>query len=255
MQSAAHEGAVGAGVGEALQAAGVADPAAGYQLDRRERAADGADEREVHAGARPHAGEVEDDYTPGPRLGGQLGDGQGGARSERRMGRERLTGAEVEGEDRATGRGGRRASARSRTFDAGHELLDRGARVGRDRQRFETDYYPGRAVVEHFARLGRGGDAGINPAPHSAARPGYRAAERALRRASHYRVEVGKVELIQAELVVEGPGERERITGATWREVRRQWRVTVPIPRPGVDRTTAEYVEYRNYSHWELRER
>lgn len=249
MQSASHEGAIGACVGEALYVAGIPDASAGDELDGRECLADGSDEREVEARARTHAGEIEDDDRGDPRFGCELGDGEWGEGGECGIGGDRLTGAEVEGENRPAHRAGSRASAWRRAFDPGHELLERGARVGKYGKRLETDYDARGAVVEKLSCLSAGGDAGIYPYTHIRSRCGDRAAERALWGTPQYRIEVGEVELPEAEAVVEGARERECVAGLARRQIRRQWRVTVPIPRACVDRAAAEDVEYRNYAH------
>lgn len=235
VQRAPHEGGIGARLGEPFEVPRVSDPAAGHELGAWERATDLAKQADVGAGAGAHPGEVEDDDRSDPAAPCQLGDGDRREGAERRVGGDRLTGAEVEGE---YGLG-----------DLRSQSLERSARVGGWSESLEPHDHPRRAIRQKLTSLLGSRDTGIDPDGDVRSLGGNGAPERALRCAAGDGIEVCEIQLAESQTITEGPGNGQRVSRLTGRELRRKWRVTVTIARLGVHRSAAEYVQNRNYAH------
>ncbi len=258
MQRAPYEGGIDALVGELLEIPRIPDPAAGHELHVRKRAAKLAQEVEVGARGHPDPGEVEDNDRAEPRASGELGDVERVKGAERGIGGGRLTGAEVEGEDRSAGVRltgsppggvGQTPDPRTSQSNRDREPLESAALISGARESLEPHDHPGRTVQGYLAKLVRGADAGVYPQIHVRQLGRDRASQLPLRRSIDDRVEIGDIKLPKPEPSAKGPRDRQRVPRCTGRELRYEWRVAVAIPRPGVHGTTSKYVQYWNYTH------
>lgn len=201
MERRGDERAITPSISESRNVIRPADAAAGQQRQRRCGLPHASDQPEVESRAGADAREVDHDHSPDPGGGGARGkhlcrlvgrnatDHAGGLRKD-----DRLAVAQVETEGNAV------------TADGRADLCERV--VGGER--LEPDDDVRGAEAKRMARLIDGRDAGIQP-ERCAAR-GDCGDEHVLRLAAENRIEVGHVQLGEAELVHIPPRERQRVT-------------------------------------------
>jgi probable H4MPT-linked C1 transfer pathway protein len=228
VQRRRDERAAGARGRERVEVGGVAHAAAREQDDLRAPRAQRREQLDVRALARADPREVEDDGLVRPRGGQARERVRGAERGERGVGREGAPGAEVEADDE------RRVRERGAQAP---ERVDPGERLG-------ADDHAGDPEVEERRDGGRVRRAGVE---HHLRLAGERGDQLAVALAARDRVEVGDVELVEAEAVADGARDGHRVGARDQSAAERA--VAFALPAHGVHGDSALEIDDRDHAH------
>ncbi len=228
MYGCGHERAGRSGLGQGTQVGGVADAAAGQQLEFGKAGAELGHQRDVWTGAGSHACEVEHDHLPHA----------GGRQSCQHLGRAEPGQVRVAGEDAVRPqveaehqRGVREVRPQSLDRGPAREGLgaDHDARGAELEQPAYSDGFAGAGIDHHLGLARQGGD------------------YLAMRRSARDRVEIGDVELVESKPVPDGTSDLDRV-GAC-HDLAAEGAIAFALPAHGVHGGSAFQIDDWDHTH------